>query len=482
MRRRGTSELRSTRLVFISLCCFLMAQVYTLPIVVFGPWALWPTLPDIAFLGLVAAWIISPSSTEPIPDYARKILIAFATLTFVVCLSYVIFTLLGFNLDSLAFASNKGVGFGFYESLRMVQVLVLVRIVISIPFSPKRTATLRRVVTAAAWVVSLSVIATYFEIIDTSQLAPHIPNDKDVAGAWWHYVNNFNHYGLGAISYTHANVAAHTLLLVGFAVHLAGESRWKSSMPLLFTGLVATLLTGSRAGFVAMALLVGVYMLRRSPRWIFNVSLAGVATALLTLLVVSAMPPVYGDSQNGFLAILDRQAAIFQPLESGNLVGRNEIWAGRIDALNDDPIRWLIGWGFGSSPDTGPGLSPHMMVLQIIVELGIWVLVAVCVWLAWLLAHLWRVGGRDKVMFWTTVALLLSSATQETFYPVPSTGGFLAVFMVSVLVGLRTDFRITVSPSRADRRVPHAFTRNPGSHAMPLRPTGEIGTVSGLRR
>lgn len=482
MTSTATSDLRATRLVFFLLCCFLASQMYTLPVLVVGPWAMWPTLPDVVFVGLVGAWIITPRSRNPVTGNARKILVAFTLLTAVVCLSYVLFTLLAFNLDSVSFASNQGVGFGFFECVRMVQVLVLAWIAVSVPLPQERITKLRRIATAVAWIVCLSVIATYVGVIETSQLAPHIVNDEAISGAWWHYVNNHNSYGLGAISYTHANVAAHILLLVGFTVHLAGDARWKSNAPLLLIALLATLLTGSRAGFVAMALVVGVYLIRRSPRWIFNMSLAGAAIALFVLVIMSSSPPAPGDSQSAFLAMVDRQAAALQPFESGNLVGRGDIWAGRIDALNHDPIRWLIGWGFGSSPDTGPGLSPHMMFLQIIVELGLWMLVVICVWFAWLLTHLWRAGGQDKVMFWTTVALLLSSLTQETFYPVPSTGVFLAVYMLSVIITLCPFRQTQMSESRSQARLQPSLGRMRRAVSVPPRITDEIGSGSVLRR
>ena len=183
-----------------------------------------------------------------------------------------------------------------------------------------------------------------------------------------------------------------------------------------------------------MILVFGVWLLSRPMRWLLTVGVAAVALVLVVFVVVTSQQPRPGDNQGSLTSLLERQSAVLKPLESESLVGRDEIWSGRIERLNEEPIRWLVGWGFGSSPDTGPGLSPHMMFLQIIVELGLWMLVVVCGWFAWLLAQFWRVGGREHVMFWTTVALLLSSLTQETFYPVPSTGVFLGLFMTMAII------------------------------------------------
>lgn len=423
--------------MFVLLCAYLASQVYTLPVLPFGPWAMWPTLPDVVFVGLVLAWIVSPSLQEPLTGARRNILVAFTILTGIVCTSYVVSTLLIFNLNAEVFGSNKGVGFGFYECARMVQYLILVRIAVSVPMPGSRQVILGRVAVATAWVVCLTCILTYTEVVTTAMLAPHIANDKVISGAWWHYVNNHNHYALGAISYTHAAVAVHVILLVGFAVHLRGEGPWISNLALLSAGLIATLLSGSRAGFAAMVLVVGVCLLARSPRWLTTAALTGVTLVLAGLVVVSSLQPQPGDAQSPLMSIIDRQSAALNPLSSENLVGRDQIWKGFVDTLNDQPGRWLVGSGFGSSPDMGPALSPHMMPLQIIVELGLWVLVVVSGWFVWLLVQFWRAGGTTRVMFWTTVGLLLSSATQETFYPVPSTGVFLGAFLLASIVVLQ---------------------------------------------
>jgi O-antigen ligase len=230
---------------------------------------------------------------------------------------------------------------------------------------------------------------------------------------------------------------------------MRGERYAYSNLALLFTGVVATLLTGSRAGFAVMLMVFGAYLLMRTPRWLINAGLASVAVLLIAFILLSSQQPVPGESQDAFSSLVARQSAAFKPFESENLVGRDEIWSGRIENLNAEPIRWLIGWGFGSSPDTGPGLSPHMMPLQIIVELGLWALVLVGVWTVWLLDLFWRAGGRDRIMFWTTIALLLSSATQETFYPVPSTGGFLGLFMIMAIVTVAPLVDRMASPVRA---------------------------------
>lgn len=423
--------------MFVLLCAYLASQAYTLPILPFGPWAMWPTLPDFVFGGLVLAWIVAPRQREPLTGARRNILVAFAILTGIVLVSYLVWTVIVANLEAVVVGSNKGIGFGFYESVRMVQYLVLVRIAVSIPLPAAREAILRRVAVITAWAVCITCVLTYSEVVTTTMLAPHIRNDKVISGAWWHYVNNSDHYGLGAISYTHAAVAAHVMLLVGVAVHLQGDERWVANVALLMAGLTATLLSGSRAGFAAMALVLGACLLTRSPRWLITAGLAVAALGLAGVLIVTSLPPQPGDSQSPLLAIIDRQSAALKPFESENLVGRDEIWRGYVNRLNDHPVRWLIGWGFGSSPDNGPALSPHMMPLQIIVELGLGVLVLVGGWFAWLLARFWRTGGRMRVMFWTTVGLLLSSATQETFYPVPSTGVFLGVFMLASIVVLQ---------------------------------------------
>lgn len=462
-----------TRWVFVLLCCYLASQAYTVAILPVGPWAVWPGLPDVVFGALVAAWFFVPRPATELSGIRRTAVQAILGLTIACILSYVTFTLLASNLETVSFGSGQqGPAFGLFEAVRLVQFLILFRIAAGIPYTPGRLAVITRVVTAALIFVCVTVILTFIRIIPSAAFSPLLPNDRETAGAWWQYVNNYDEFGLGAISYTHAYVAAQVALLLGLALHLRGHQRWAGNGLLIVLALAAALVSGSRAGFAGVLLMAAVFLLARSPRWLVSFALALALVGAAAFLYVSSQPPVEGDP--GLLgSIVDRQADAFQPFEEDNLVGRNEIWAGRIAALNAEPWRWFTGWGFGSAPDTGPALNPHLLPLQVIVELGFGMLLLIALAGARLMRDLWRRESFDRPFFWTTIALLLSSATQETFYPVPAMGYFLGFYLVALAIVQRAQTDpIAIAPTPAARasrpamaRQPHAATLGTGASA-----------------
>jgi hypothetical protein len=426
-----------TRWVFILLCCYIASQAYTVPLLPVGPWPVWPGLPDLVFGGLVVAWIVTKRPVTELTGVRRTAVQVVFALTLVCLASYIVSTLIISNLETRAFGLNQqGPGFGLFEGFRMIQFLVLFRIAAFVPWTPRRLAILGRVATGAFLFVCLTIFLGFLDIVPSSTWSPLLPEDKEAAGAWWHFVHNFDGYGLGAISYTHAYVAAQVTLFLGLALHLRGGRAWAGNGLLIALALGAALVSGSRAGFAGVLLVAGMFLLARSPRWLVNFVLALALVGTAAFVYLSSQPPVEGEA-GPLGSILEHQVNAFQPYKAENLVGRDEIWSGRIDNLNDHPWRWFTGWGFGSSPDTGPALSPHMLPLQIIMELGFGMLLLIAIACGKLLRDIWRRETVDRPFFWTTIALLLSSATQETFYPVPSTGYFLGFYLVALTVVLR---------------------------------------------
>jgi len=132
---------------------------------------------------------------------------------------------------------------------------------------------------------------------------------------------------------------------------------------------------------------------------------------------------------------VERSLTLFNVTEAENLSDRDIIWEDRIEFLNADFSRWLMGTGFGNTVNSGS--NAHMLPLHLIVETGIFGLTIFALLGLWVLRMLWRYDWYIKPIFWATVMLLFSSATQETFYPVPSLSYFLGLYLTTVAITLR---------------------------------------------
>src|SRR5207244_196684 len=136
-------------------------------------------------------------------------------------------------------------------------------------------------------------------------------------------------------------------------------------------GLFACFLTGSRTGLITMLLFCAIAFSQVPARARFGVA----ALSLLIFLLVALVGPLremYMSENPSDLNgdVYDRQKTIFHPLRSENLSGRDEMWAERIAYLNEDPIRWVFGSGWGSSAVDVSGVEAHNGALQIVQELG----------------------------------------------------------------------------------------------------------------
>ncbi|MGB3305746.1 MAG: O-antigen ligase family protein [Thermomicrobiales bacterium] len=468
-RDKTVDAARGSRWVFVALCGYIASQAYTLPILPIGPWPVWPGLPDVMFGALVLAWLFMDRSASDLRGVRRTMVQVMALLTIAGIASYVTFTLLLSNLNTRSFGiGQQGPAFGLFEVVRMVQFLVLFRVAAGVPLSEFRVGVLRRIVIGAFLITTATVIVTFHNVIPTGVFAPLLPRDQAGGGAWWYYVHNYDGFGLGTISYTHAYVAAQITLLLGLALHLSEQDDRIGKVVLIGLALVASLLSGSRAGFAGVLLVAGLFILSKSPRWLVNFVLISALVGVSAFVYASSHPSLGGGGPIG--SILQHQVAAFAPFESKNLVGRNDIWAGRLHNLNSHPWRWFTGWGVGSSPDTGPALSPHMLPLQIIMELGFGTLLVLALICRNLLRNLWRREQRSRPFFWTTIALLVSSATQETFYPVPSTGYLLGFYLVCLAIVLRT------------REHAEDLPESPPIYAEPMRTTSPMAGASAWHR
>jgi O-antigen ligase len=154
-----------------------------------------------------------------------------------------------------------------------------------------------------------------------------------------------------------------------------------------------------------------------------------------SLVLILSLLYYQDDFTQVFAHALDRQKTIGSAYEADGLAGRVEIWNDRIGMLNENPILWFIGTGFGSAIETGD--NGHMLYLHITVECGIIGLAVFLFLVRNVAGTLWRRERGVKFFWCATLALLVSGLTQETFYPVPALSQFCGLYLFCLAVVLR---------------------------------------------
>jgi O-antigen ligase len=421
-----TAEMHRTRWLFVALCSYLAAQSFMVPVLALGPsWAVWPRLADFAFgalaLAFVGCWQDAPRASGP----NERLLYLFSFALAACALSYV---------GYLAFVGNEiGSVDGGYYLYRSVQFLALFGLTSRVPLTEARVRILAVIVDVVLVFVCIMVLATYFAIVPLGIFTAHLPRG-DSLGLWYLFelLSGQRGFGWGTISYNHAYTAIQILLLVGLRMHLAAHRSELSHALMLLLGLGACLLTESRAGLVSIGLLAAVHFAKRPMVMAGAVLLSG-----LLLLAVEATNPRADRATLG--DTLQHQMMALDATDERSLNGRSAIWANRIALLDERPQRWLIGTGFGAARDTGS--VAHNQFLQVTFETGLIGLAAFLFVTYRILAELYRHEVASKAIFWTTVALLVSSMTQETFYPVPALGHFLGFYLCALAIALREPAR-----------------------------------------
>jgi hypothetical protein len=322
---------------------------------------------------------------------------------------------------------------GAFQIVTMLKFLSIFWIAARIPLTPQRLAILRKLSIGVFLAVIVSIVLSYLNIVPVNMMAPQIPADAGVAGPWHKYAapDYAERRGWGSVGYNHAYTAVHVLLLLALCMHLGSPRTALLDSTLVLLGVMGCFLSGSRAGLAAMLFFAAVY-------W-FKKPVHGVAALLVSGLIAGAVFAIYPGMltalETELSQIVQRQSVLTDSPNRDDLVGRAEIWEARIAFLDEDPVRWIVGSGFGAVLDSGS--AAHMLPLHIIVEMGIVSLALFILLFGLILTALYRHGGGQKVLFWATIALLFSSATQETFYPVPALGHFMGLYFYAMAVVFR---------------------------------------------
>jgi len=419
-------QLNQTRWLFFSLCCYLASQSITIPILPIGPWALWPTLSDVAFVCLVFTFWKCRRFTVELSLPAKKIFLLLCIVFWGSIVSYI-------SYQASADKGSSGSVFGAFQLYRLSVFFAIFWLTSKVPLTPKRLEVARWIVDGVLIFVCMGVFITYAGLIPIDSIVAHLPK----VGPWQFYegiAKSGGKKGLGFVGYTHAYVAAQVIMLIGLRIHLAlNQNQAIHNTILMVISLFIVFISESRAGLVSMVFFFLVYYLYKPTHALWVITLSLVIT---TLAIQIGLQSIELDSVEG--SIIERQLTVLQANKKENLSGRDERWAAHLDSLDNNPINWFVGNGFGSAIDRGD--NAHMLPLQITSETGLIGLVIFSFLFSLILRYLYQFEIGEKPIFWVTVAFFISAASQETFYPTPSIGQFIGFYLCSVAIALRRKF------------------------------------------
>lgn len=428
----SSSHLQRTKWLFFALCCYLLSQSFTVPILPIGPWAIWPSLSDFAFLLIVFTFIRCRQYTTPLSIPNRRIFSIFVII-FLGCLqSYLCYL-------ASADKNANGAPFGGFQIYRLLQYFSLFYLIARTPLTTPRLQAMRRTIDGVLIFVCLGVFLTYAGVIPLSLITAHLPK----VGAWQYYegVSKIGTKGLGFVGYNHAYVAAQVMMLLILRLHLGtNQKKDLSNTILLIVSTLTIFISESRSGFGAILFLLLLYLMSKP---IYALSIVNIAWILPVLASALGLQSIEVTSVEG--SIIDRQLTVFQANKSENLSGRDERWAAHLNALDENQVNWFVGNGFGSAIDRGD--NAHMLYLQITSETGLIGLCIFSILFSVILFYLYKIESKEKPFFWGTVTFLITGLSQETFYPQPALGQFLGLYFSSVAIVLRVPYFIEDSSS-----------------------------------
>ncbi|MBZ0306280.1 MAG: O-antigen ligase family protein [Anaerolineae bacterium] len=437
-------SLRSSRWAFYALCVFVVVQAYMIPVLQLGPsWAIWPGLTDFA-IGLLGITIFYKS-----PSISKDNRVIFGFLLFVayfLFLSYfgqtIWFGLLGIREMN----GSQGVNFGMFQVYRVFQATFIYWAIMRIPLTASRLRILRNLVLITFLLVCLGIMLTYFEVVKTESLAPHITDNINVGGPWSKfYKRNPEGDGLGTIGYNHSYPGSQVLMLMALYAHLERGKRSALTAILIGLGLFTVFITGARSGLAGTLVWVLAYFIRKP-----QLAILGFAAALIGLSVIMMVDPSTLLSER----TLERQSALADPLSSESLSGRPTLWADHIGYLKQNWTRWLIGGGFGSNMETGH--YSHQNYLQITMETGLLGLSIAAAFAFTVLSRLWKNEGHERSIFWVTLGLMVTALNDEALYPIPHRVHFLSLYCASLAIALRS--KESETETVEEERTSFAFT------------------------
>lgn len=410
---------------FVLVCLYLISQAYTIPLLAVSSWPVWPLLADIVSWAMIVSFVLRLRLERQVSPENRKVW-KFAVVLFACCVLAVVGDL---TFPAKALNSDPGhfLSVALYQIYRFVEFLVVFHVAANLRLDNKRYRCLQILAMATFVAIACGVFCTSAGVLSTSAVARQLPTSLLEAGPWAFYSGGNVDQGVGFVSYNHAYTAIQLILAAGLALHFGPISnRLRATTYILL--LASTFLSESRAGFLCALLFVLFYEGRK--HFSRTNLILGVLFAFVVLFGTLRLFP----NKDGDDGILGRQLSAGSSFQEDGLSGRTSIWSNTVEVLNAEPWRWITGNGFGSALDSGG--DAHMLLLTVTLETGIIGLMLFVVAFARLLLFLGSRGESGRAMFWTTLVLLVTSLTQETFYPVIAFGHFLGFYFLAVALSL----------------------------------------------
>jgi hypothetical protein len=418
---------RSERFDFTLLCLFVLSQAFTVPLFAVGPsWAAWPTAGDIVVAAMIPIVVVRMyTGAGRTMSKANKRILALLLVLLVGCMcSYVILC----RAMPVLYPTETGRAseFGEYQIYRIVQAVLTYFFASQIDLTPRRKRSLSFAAVTALVIVCAALFLEYLGIVPASTYARHLPNSLSIAGPWGYYATANQPEGYGTISYTHAYSSSQVLLLLVLCLLLNPRARNFTRAALVFVAEAAILASGCRAVLAGSLVFLTALFIHR-PRMLASFSCILLAVAALTAGLAPSAPDLLRPA-------LDR-ASDLNPFADIDVEGRAFLWSDQIQYLNERPLRWIIGAGFGTSAgETG---NDNILYLQIINETGVLGLAAFVFVFGEIFRQLYRTGPDSRPMIFGAIAILAASVGQETLYPVPAMGQFIAFYTLCLALALR---------------------------------------------
>jgi len=397
---------RSDALIFWPLCLYWLSQLYLIPIATIGPWPVWPTFADFAIFALVPSVLISRRHSVRVDWIIKALVLAW-----------------GICLVSFAWATvvygvkDRGFPFGLAQLTRLVQVMIAALATAKLRLTIPRIRILGRISTSIFFFTAFAVFITAILPPITFLSSIVLPGDA-TAGPWQWYANG-SLRGVGLVSYNHSYTGVQLILCAGLAIAL-NNFRMPVRLLVWLVLLASTFFTEARACFLCALVLVVLYEMKQSR------------VALLSVAAASILAGAYLGASEDFRDYLERQQSSTSSLNDDGFNGRTDLWREHVDYFADHPGAILSGVGFGYNFHAHSN-NAHMNYLHVTTELGVLGLIA-------FLGFFWKLLQdlkATRAMYLTVIALLLTSLTQETFYPTLAFTHFLPFFMSAVVVTIR---------------------------------------------
>lgn len=419
------------RLPFLLLLGFIGSQGYLVPVTDLPGlnWAVWPSLPDVFGVGLLAVVLVSRGRGR-LSEFDRGLIKDLLLMEALFTANFLFVTLPNSS-------TGTGIRFGGFTVILLAKYIAVFWAISHVALNRARIRAIHwAAIVAFVW-LNLSTIADRFHIIEIDEFMRHLPAD---AGKW--SVRGMS----STVGPNHGNTSVAILVIGALVVLTSGRKvGWLVEACVLLLGGVGIAISGSRQGIVRLFAFVGAYLVPRPKRLVLvlmvMLPLAGLAYLRLDPRAVAENDAVQDSIERQMVLVTD-------PVSNEGMSGRPGLWLSVLDTLNDDPVRWIVGYGIGNYAEFGN--AAHNMVLQFLQDGG---LVFLCLVTA-LWVRVWRRLWAIRQRAWASVALfiglLASSMTSGIFYPNLATGWYLGLFFVILHIQAAL---AAVSPSSARGKV-----------------------------